>query len=196
MITADAVKELRLRSGAGMMECKRALEASGGDMEKALDVLRQKGAASVARRAGRAATEGVVEAYVHMGGKIGVLVEVNCETDFVARTDDFKTLARHLAMQIAATDPVAVDRDGVPPDVLERERQIYLAQARETGKPEAIVEKIVAGKIEKFFGDAVLLEQPFIRDPDRRVRDVVQDAAARLGENVVVRRFARFAVGA
>jgi elongation factor Ts len=196
VITADAVKELRLRSGAGMMECKRALEASAGDMEKALDVLRQKGAASVARRAGRAATEGVVEAYVHMGGKIGVLVEVNCETDFVARTDDFKTLARHLAMQIAATDPVAVDRDGVPPDVLERERQIYLAQARETGKPEAIVEKIVAGKIEKFFGDAVLLEQPFIRDPDRRVRDVVQDVAARLGENVVVRRFARFAVGA
>ncbi|HEY7460408.1 MAG TPA: translation elongation factor Ts [Gemmatimonadota bacterium] len=196
MITADAVKELRLRSGAGMMECKRALEASAGDMEKALDVLRQKGAASVARRAGRTATEGVVEAYVHMGGKIGVLVEVNCETDFVARTDDFKTLARHLAMQIAATDPVAVDRDGVPPDVLERERQIYLAQARETGKPEAIVEKIVAGKIEKFFGDAVLLEQPFIRDPDRRVRDVVQDVAARLGENVVVRRFARFAVGA
>jgi elongation factor Ts len=196
VITADAVKELRLRSGAGMMECKRALEASGGDMEKALDVLRQKGAASVARRAGRAATEGVVEAYVHMGGKIGVLVEVNCETDFVARTDDFKTLARHLAMQIAATDPVAVDRDGVPPDVLERERQIYLAQARETGKPEPIVEKIVAGKIEKFFGDAVLLEQPFIRDPDRRVRDVVQDVAARLGENVIVRRFARFAVGA
>jgi elongation factor Ts len=196
VITADAVKELRLRSGAGMMECKRALEASAGDMEKALDVLRQKGAASVARRAGRTATEGVVEAYVHMGGKIGVLVEVNCETDFVARTDDFKTLARHLAMQIAATDPVAVDRDGVPPDVLERERQIYLAQARETGKPEAIVEKIVAGKIEKFFGDAVLLEQPFIRDPDRRVRDVVQDVAARLGENVVVRRFARFAVGA
>jgi elongation factor Ts len=196
VITADAVKELRQRSGAGMMECKRALESAGGDMEKALDVLRQKGAASVARRAGRAATEGVVEAYVHLGGKIGVLVEVDCETDFVARTDDFKGLARQLAMQIAATDPLAVSRESVPTEVLEREREIYLAQARETGKPEAILEKIVAGKIEKFYGEVVLLEQPFIKDPDRRVRDVVQEVAAKVGENVVVRRFVRFAVGA
>jgi elongation factor Ts len=196
VITADAVKELRQRSGAGMMECKRALEAAGGDMERALDVLRQKGAASVARRAGRAATEGVVEAYVHLGGKIGVLIEVDCETDFVARTDDFKGLARQLAMQVAATDPLAVDRDGVPTEVLEREREIYLGQARETGKPAAVIEKIVAGKIEKFYGDVVLLEQPFIRDPDRRVRDVVQEVAAKVGENVVVRRFVRFAVGA
>lgn len=196
MITADVVKELRERSGAGMMECKRALEASGGDLEKALDVLRQKGAAGVARRAGRAATEGVVEAYVHLGGKIGVLVEVNCETDFVARTEEFKGLARHLAMQVAATDPVAVDRDGVPEELLRREREIYLTQARETGKPEHILEKIVAGKLEKFYADVVLLEQPFIRDPDRRVRDFVQDTAAKLGENVVVRRFVRFAIGA
>jgi elongation factor Ts len=196
VITADAVKELRQRSGAGMMECKRALESAGGDMEKALDVLRQKGAASAARRAGRAATEGVVEAYVHLGGKIGVLVEVDCETDFVARTDDFKALARQLAMQIAATDPLAVDRAGVPPEILEREREIYLGQARETGKPEAILEKIVAGKVEKFYGEVVLLEQPFIKDPDRRVRDVVQEVAAKVGENVVVRRFVRFAVGA
>jgi elongation factor Ts len=196
VITADAVKELRQRSGAGMMECKRALESAGGDMEKALDVLRQKGAASVARRAGRAATEGVVEAYLHLGGKIGVLVEVDCETDFVARTDDFKGLARQLAMQIAATDPLAVSRESVPTEVLEREREIYLAQARETGKPEAILEKIVAGKIEKFYGEVVLLEQPFIKDPDRRVRDVVQEVAAKVGENVVVRRFVRFAVGA
>ncbi len=196
MITADAVKELRQRSGAGMMECKRALETVGGDMEKAIDVLRQKGAASVARRAGRAAAEGVVEAYVHLGGKIAVLVEVDCETDFVARTDDFKALARQLAMQVAATDPVAVDREGVPPEVVEREREIYLSQARETGKPAAILEKIVAGKIEKFYSEVVLLEQPFIKDPDRRVRDVVQEVAAKVGENVVVRRFVRFAVGA
>ena len=196
MITADAVKELRQRSGAGMMECKRALEAAGGDLEKALDELRKKGAANVAKRAGRAAMEGVVEAYVHMGGKIGVLIEVSCETDFVARTDEFKNLARQLAMQVAAADPVAVDRDDVPPEVVEREREIYRSQARETGKPEAIVEKIVAGKLEKFYGESVLLEQPFIRDPDRRVRDLVAEVAAKLGENVVVRRFARFAVGA
>jgi elongation factor Ts len=195
-VSAQLVKELREKTGAGMMDCKKVLAEAGGDFAKAEELLRKKGLAAAAKKSSRAATEGAVASYIHMGGKIGVLVEVNCETDFVARTDDFKTLARHLAMQIAATDPVAVDRDGVPPDVLERERQIYLAQARETGKPEAIVEKIVAGKIEKFFGDAVLLEQPFIRDPDRRVRDVVQDVAARLGENVVVRRFARFAVGA
>jgi elongation factor Ts len=196
VITADAVKELRQRSGAGMMECKRALEETGGDLERALDVLRQKGAASVARRAGRAASEGVVEAYVHLGGKIGVLVELNCETDFVAKTDEFRGLARQLAMQIAATDPMAVDRDGVPGEVLEREREIYRMQARETGKPDPIVEKIVAGKLEKFYGDVVLLEQAFIRDPERRVRDVVQEVAAKVGENLVVRRFARFAVGA
>lgn len=195
MITADAVKELRRRSGAGMMECKRALEEAEGDLERALDVLRQKGAASAARRAGRVAHEGLVEAYVHPGGKIGVLVEVSCETDFVAKTDEFKLLARQLAMQVAATDPVAVDRESVPDELLQREREIYLGQARETGKPPAIVEKIVAGKIEKFYADVVLLEQPFIRDPERRVRDVVQETGAKLGENVVVRRFARFAVG-
>jgi elongation factor Ts len=196
MITADAVRELRQRSGAGMMECKRALEETAGDLEKALDLLRRKGAAGVAKRAGRSATEGVVEAYVHLGGKIGVLIEVNCETDFVARTDEFKALARQLAMQVAAADPLAVDREGVPPEVVERERAIYEEQARETGKPAAVVEKIVTGKLEKFYADAALLEQPFIRDPERRVRQVVEEAAARLGENVVVRRFVRYAVGA
>jgi len=196
MITADIVKELRQRSGVGMMECKRALEAAGGDLERALDELRKKGAAGVAKRAGRAATEGVVSAYVHLGGKIGVLIEVDCETDFVARTDEFQALARQLAMQVAAADPVAVDRASVPAEVVERERAIYESQARETGKPEAIVEKIVVGKLEKFYADAALLEQPFIRDPDRRVRDIVDETAAKLGENVVVRRFVRFAVGA
>jgi elongation factor Ts len=195
MITADAVKELRQRSGAGMMECKRALEEVGGDLEKAMDVLRKKGAAGVGKRAGRTASEGLIESYVHLGGKIGVLVEVNCETDFVARTDEFRALARHLAMQIAATDPLAVDREGVPPEIVERERTIYRDQAGQTGKPEAIVEKIATGKLEKFYQEVVLLEQTFIRDPERRVRDIVEEAAAKLGENVVVRRFVRFAVG-
>ncbi|MFN2432164.1 MAG: translation elongation factor Ts [Gemmatimonadota bacterium] len=196
MITADVVKELRQRSGAGMMECKRALEESEGDLEKAMDVLRKKGAAGVAKRAGRVASEGVVEAYVHLGGKIGVLIEVNCETDFVAKTDEFKSLARHLAMQVAAADPLSVDREAVPAEVLQRERGIYEEQARATGKPEAVVEKIVGGKVEKYYADVVLLEQPYIRDPDRKVRDVVEEAAAKLGENLVVRRFVRFAVGA
>jgi elongation factor Ts len=195
MITADAVKELRQRSGAGMMDCKRALEESGGDLERAMDVLRARGAAGVAKRAGREAREGVVEAYVHLGGKIGVLLELNCETDFVAKTDEFRTLARNLAMQVAAADPAAVDREGVPAELLERERAIYREQAEATGKPAAVVEKIVAGKLEKFYAETVLLEQPFIRDPDRTVRDLVQETAARVGENVVVRRFARFAVG-
>jgi elongation factor Ts len=195
MITADAVKELRQRSGAGMMDCKRALEESGGDLERAMDVLRARGAAGVAKRAGREAREGVVEAYVHLGGKIGVLLELNCETDFVAKTDEFRALARNLAMQVAAADPAAVDREGVPAELLERERAIYREQAEATGKPAAVVEKIVAGKLEKFYAETVLLEQPFIRDPDRTVRDLVQETAARVGENVVVRRFARFAVG-
>jgi elongation factor Ts len=195
MITADAVKELRQRSGAGMMDCKRALEESGGDLERAMDVLRARGAAGAAKRAGREAREGVVEAYVHLGGKIGVLLELNCETDFVAKTDEFRALARNLAMQVAAADPAAVDREGVPAELLERERAIYREQAEATGKPAAVVEKIVAGKLEKFYAETVLLEQPFIRDPDRTVRDLVQETAARVGENVVVRRFARFAVG-
>jgi elongation factor Ts len=195
MITADIVKELRQRSGAGMMDCKRALEEAGGDLERAMDVLRRKGAAGVAKRAGREAREGVVEAYVHLGGKIGVLLELNCETDFVAKTDEFRALARNLAMQVAATDPSAVDRESVPAELLERERAIYQEQAEATGKPAAVVEKIVAGKLEKFYAETVLLEQPFIRDPDRAVRDLIQETAAKVGENVVVRRFARFAVG-
>jgi elongation factor Ts len=195
MITADAVKELRQRSGAGMMDCKRALEESGGDLERAMDVLRARGAAGAAKRAGREAREGVVEAYVHLGGKIGVLLELNCETDFVAKTDEFRALARNLAMQVAAADPAAVDREGVPAELLERERAIYREQAEATGKPAAVVEKIVAGKLEKFYAETVLLEQPFIRDPDRTVRDLIQETAAKVGENVVVRRFARFAVG-
>ena len=195
MITADAVKELRQRSGAGMMDCKRALEESGGDLERAMDVLRSKGAAGVAKRAGREAREGVVEAYVHLGGKIGVLLELDCETDFVAKTDEFRALARNLAMQVAAADPAAVDREGVPAELLERERAIYREQAEATGKPPAVVEKIVAGKLEKFYAETVLLEQPFIRDPDRTVRDLIQETAAKVGENVVVRRVARFAVG-
>jgi elongation factor Ts len=195
VITADAVKELRQRSGAGMMDCKRALEEAGGDLERAMDVLRRKGAAGVAKRAGREAREGVVDAYVHLGGRIGVLVELDCETDFVAKTDEFRALARNLAMQIAAADPSAVDRESVPPELLERERAIYQEQAEATGKPAAVVEKIVAGKLEKFYAETVLLEQPFIRDPDRTVGDLIQETAAKVGENVVVRRFARFAVG-
>jgi len=195
-ITASQVQELRQRTGVGMMECKRALEESGGDLEKAIDLLRSRGQAKAAKAAGRATREGRVEAYIHLGGKIGVLIEVDCETDFVAKTDDFRELARSLAMQVAATNPVAVDRTGVPEELVERETEIYRQQARETGKPDDIVEKIAVGKLEKWYQDVCLLDQAYIKDPDRKVSDVVNEAVQRLGENVVVRRFTRYEVGA
>lgn len=195
-ITASQVQELRQRTGVGMMECKRALEEAAGDLEKAIDLLRSRGQAKAAKKAGRVTREGRVEAYIHLGGKIGVLIEVDCETDFVAKTDDFRDLTRSLAMQVAATNPVAVDREGMDPALVEREMEIYRQQARDTGKPDEIVDKIAAGKLEKWYQDVCLLDQAYIKDPDRKVSDVVSEAVQRLGENIVVRRFTRYEVGA
>ena len=194
-ITAKDVKELRERTGAGMMECKAALVEAGGDIEKAIDLLRAKGAAKVAKRSAREASEGSVGSYVHMGGRIGVLVEVNCETDFVARNDEFQQLVRDVAMHVAATNPAAVSREDIPSDLVERERAVYLEQMKESGKPDHIWDKIVDGKIDKFFQESALLEQPFVKNPDITVGELVTQASARTGENIVVRRFARFALG-
>ncbi|HEX6926380.1 MAG TPA: translation elongation factor Ts [Longimicrobiaceae bacterium] len=194
-ITAQDVKELRERTGAGMMECKAALTEAGGDMEKAIDILRAKGAAKAAKRSAREATEGAVGSYIHMGGKIGVLVEVNCETDFVARNDEFQQLVRDVAMHIAASNPVAVRREDISPEIVERERAVYREQMKESGKPEHIWDKIIEGKLDKFFQESALLEQPFVKNPDITVGELVTQASARTGENIVVRRFARFALG-
>lgn len=195
-ISARLVKELRDRTGAGMMDCKKALQQTGGEVEQAIDLLRSKGAAKAAKRAGKAANEGVVASYVHHGGRIGVLVELNCETDFVANTDDFRKLARDLAMHVAAADPVAVDAAGVDPAVVERERAVYLEQVAQEGKPEHIRERIVEGKMAKFYKERVLLDQKYVRDPDRSVRDLVTGVAAKTGEKIEVGRFARFQIGA
>ncbi len=194
-ITAQMVKELRERTGAPMMDCKGALAEAQGDMEKAIDVLRKKGVATAARKAGRATAEGLVGSYIHAGGRIGVLVEVNCETDFVARTDEFQALVKDIAMHIAASDPRFVRREEVTPDVLEREREIYRQQALAAGKPAAMVEKIAAGKLEKFYSEAVLLEQPFVKDPETTVGRLVAEKVGKIGENIQVRRFARFRLG-
>lgn len=194
-IDAQMVKELRERTGAGMMDCKQALQETGGDIEKSIDTLRKKGLAAAAKRAGRAAAEGAVGSYIHAGGKIGVLLEVNCETDFVARTEDFQELVRDIAMHVAAAEPRFVRRDEVTDEVLAQEREIYRAQALASGKPEAVVDKIVEGKMEKFYAQAVLLDQAFVKDPDRTVQDLVTAAVARMGENIQVRRFARFKLG-
>jgi elongation factor Ts len=194
-VSPTLVRELRERTGAGMMDCKKALTEVNGDIEKALVYLREKGLAAAAKRAGRTAADGVVASYIHAGGKIGVLIEVNCETDFVARTEDFQALVKELAMQIAAANPRYVRREEVPADVIEQERSIYAAQAANSGKPAQVIEKMVGGKVEKFFADVCLLEQPFIKDPDKQVGRLISDAVAKLGENVVVRRFARFQLG-
>ena len=194
-VSPTLVRELRERTGAGMMDCKKALTEVNGDLDKALVYLREKGLAAAAKRAGRTAADGVVASYIHAGGKIGVLIEVNCETDFVARTEDFQGLVKELAMQIAAANPRYVRREDVPSDVLEQERSIYAAQAAGSGKPAPVIEKMVNGKVEKFFADVCLLEQPFIKDPDKQVGRLISDAVAKLGENLVVRRFARFQLG-
>ena len=194
-ITAQMVKELRQKTGAGMMDCKKALEEKSGDFEAAAQYLREKGVADAARRATRATTEGAIGSYVHTGSKIGVLVEVNCETDFVARTDVFKELVKNLAMQICSENPVCMSRADVPPDLLEKERQIAETQARQTGKPEKVIEKIVQGKLENFYARVCLLEQEFIRDRNMTVQDYVNSAIAKLGENIQVRRFVRFQLG-
>ncbi len=194
-VSAAQVRELRDKTGAGMMDCKRALAETGGDLEKAVVYLREKGLAAAAKRSARAASEGLVGSYIHAGGKIGVLIEVNCETDFVARTPQFQGLVKDLAMQVAAANPRSVRRADVTADVVEAERSIYRAQAHGSGKPAAVIEKIVDGKVEKFFADVCLLEQPFIKEPQRTVGQLVTDAIAQLGENIVVRRFARFQLG-
>ena len=194
-ITAAQVKALRERTGAGMMDCKRALTATGGDIEQAIQDLRKQGIAAAAGKAGREAKEGQVAAYIQPGGRIGVLIEVGCETDFVARTDDFQTFCRELAMQIAATEAAAVRRDELEDAFVSGERAIFAAQAEQSGKPAAVAEKIVEGKMEKRLKEVVLLEQSSIRDPDRTVQDLVNEAIAKLGENIVVRRFVRFRLG-
>lgn len=194
-VSAAQVRDLRDKTGAGMMDCKRALAESGGDLERAVVYLREKGLAAAAKRSARAASEGQVGSYIHAGGKIGVLIEVNCETDFVARTPEFQALVKDLAMQVAAASPRWVRREEIAADTVEAERNIYRAQASGSGKPAAVVEKIVDGKLEKFFADTCLLEQPFIKEPQRTVGRVVTDAIAKIGENIVVRRFARFQLG-
>ena len=194
-ITADAVKELRERTGAGMMECKKALSEVAGDLDKAIDVLRKSGMARASSKAGREARQGLIHAYIHPGDQLGVLLEVDCETDFVARTDDFRDLVRNIAMQVAATNAQAVDRNGIDPDMIARERVILMDQAKTTGKPEAVLQKIVDGKIEKYYEEICLLEQPYIKDPDRKVKELVDQAIAKMGENIVVRRFSKFRIG-
>ena len=195
-ISASMVKDLREKSGAGIMDCKEALTACDGDMEKAVDFLRKKGLATATKRAGRATSEGTVQSYIHMGGKIGVMVEVNCETDFVAKTDDFIEFARNLAMHIAATNPVGIVPEDVPPAVIEREKEIYRAQALETGKPEKMLDKIAEGKLNKFFKDNCLLQQAYVRDPDKTISDYLNEVIAKTGEKIQIKRFARFQVGA
>jgi elongation factor Ts len=194
-VSASAVKELRERTGAGMMDCKKALAESGGDVQKAVDYLRQKGLAAAAKKADRVAADGAVGAYVHPGGKIGVLVEINCETDFVARTAEFQALLKDIAMQVAAANPRVVRREEVSTEEIEKERAIYRQQALDTGKPEKVVDKIVEGKIERFYSEVCLLEQSFIKDPDKNIANVINDAVARLGENIQIRRFARYHLG-
>jgi elongation factor Ts len=193
-ISADAVKELREKTGVGLMDCKRALAESNGDPEKALDILRQKGLASAAKKSGRSASQGLIGSYIHMD-KIGVMIEVNCETDFVARTDDYRDLVKDIAMHIAAANPLYVSREEVPADVIEREKEIYRAQV--IGKPAQVVEKILEGKLDKYFSDMCLLEQVFVKDPEgkKKIKDIVTEKVAKVGENIVVRRFARFQLG-
>lgn len=194
-ITAAQVKELRDRTGAGMLECKKALEEADGNLEAAIDILRAKGAARVAKRSGREAREGAIGSYVHMGGKIGVLVEVNCETDFVARTDDFQALVRDIAMHVAAANPLAVTPEGIDPEIIERERAVFMDQVKNEGKPEQLWDRIVEGKLKRFYQDNALLEQAYVKDPEITVGQLVTQMSAKTGENIVVRRFARFALG-
>lgn len=194
-ITSQMVKELRDKTNAGMMDCKKALTETTGDMEKAIDLLRQKGLAVAAKRAGRETKEGVVDCYIHGGGKLGVMVEVGCETDFVAKTDDFKAFAKNIAMHIAAVNPVAVNRDEVPAEILQREKDIYINQALESGKPQQIVEKIVAGKVEKYLAEICLMEQKYVKNPDLSVQDLLNELVAKMGENISIKKFTRFQIG-
>jgi elongation factor Ts len=194
-ITADMVKQLRDKTGAGMMECKAALAEANGNMEEAVTLLRKRGLAQAAKRAGRATGQGAIGSYIHMGGKIGVLVEVNCESDFVARTDDFNNLVREIAMHIAAADPRWVRREDVPAEAIEKEKSIYRAQMENSGKPANVLDKIIEGKLGSFYGQFVLLEQPSIRDSSQTIQQMVAQASSKTGENITVSRFVRFRVG-
>jgi elongation factor Ts len=194
-ITTSMIKELREATAAGVLDCKKALEASGGDLEKAKAHLREKGLAAAAKKADREAEEGLIEAYVHTGGRVGALIELNCETDFVARTEAFKELAHDLAMQIVGANPLYLTSEDIPPDVLEEEKNEYRTQAKGMGKPERIIERIVEGKLQKYYQEVCLMRQPFIKDDDLTVQDILTEAIAKMGENIVVRRFTRFELG-
>ncbi len=190
------VKDLREKTNVGMMDCKKALQETGGDMEKAIDLLRQRGLAKAMKRAEKEASEGMVHSYIHSGGRIGVLIEVNCETDFAAKSEDFIEFVKNIAMHIAATGPLGIGPEDVPAEVVERERAIYMAQAKESGKPDNILEKMVDGKMRKFYEDSVLLQQKYVKDPDKTVQDYLNELVAKIGEKIIVRRFARFQLGA
>jgi elongation factor Ts len=194
-ISAEQVKTLREKTGVGLMDCKEALKVSQGDMEKAVDYLREKGLAKAQKRVGRTASEGTISVYIHMGGKIATMVEVNCETDFVAKTDQFQAFAKEVAMQVTAANPSYVKRDDVPEEVKEKEKAIYRKQAQESGKPEKILDKIAEGKLDKFYQEVCLLEQPFIKNPDVTVQKLLDDLIAKMGENILVRRFVRYQLG-
>lgn len=194
-ITSQMVKELRDKTNAGMMDCKKALQENNGDMEKAIDFLRQKGLAVAAKRAGRSTSEGIIETYIHAGGKLGVMVEVGCETDFVAKTDDFINFAKDMAMHIAAVNPVALSREEVPAEVLSREKEIYTQQALDSGKPANIAEKIVEGKLAKYYAEVCLMEQKFVKDPDVTIQDKLNELVAKMGENISIKRYVRMQVG-
>ncbi|MFH1134964.1 MAG: translation elongation factor Ts [Pseudomonadota bacterium] len=194
-ITAKMVKELRDKTNAGMMDCKQALAETGGDMSKAIDFLRQKGLMTARKRAGRATKEGLVHSYIHGNGKLGVLVEVNCETDFVAKTEQFQVFVHNVAMHIAASNPICLNPEALPQDVLEKEKAIYRVQALESGKPEKVVDKIVEGRVKKFHSEVCLLEQPYVKDPSLTIKDLLNEAVAKIGENINIRRFVRFQLG-
>jgi elongation factor Ts len=194
-INAAMVKQLREKSGAGIMDCKEALTECNGDMDKSIEFLRKKGLATAQKRAGRSTSEGVVQAYIHMGGKIGVMVEVNCETDFVAKTDDFKDFAKNVAMHIAATSPVGISQEDVPQEVVDREMDIYRAQAKEMGKPDKIIDKIAEGKLSKFYKESCLMNQAYVRDPDKTITDYLNEVIAKTGERISIKRFARYQIG-
>ncbi len=194
-LSTSLIKELREKTGVGMMDCKTALKESDGDIDKSIDYLRKKGIATAKKRGGRTTSQGQVQSYIHAGGKIGVLLEVNCETDFAGKTEDFTSMVKDVAIQIAATNPIAIDRERVAEDIIEKEKEIYATQAKESGKPEKIIEKIVDGKLKKFFSEVCLLEQPFVKNPDITVKDLINEIMAKTGENIVIRRFVRFQLG-
>ena len=194
-ISATMVKQLREKTGAGMMDCKNALSECDGDMDQAVDFLRKKGLATAQKRAGRAMTEGIIHSYIHLGGKLGVLVEVNCETDFVARNEDFKEFAKNIAMHIAASNPLGIQAEDVPEDIVNKEKEIYRAQALEMGKPENVIDKIVEGKLKKFFTDNCLMNQPYVKDPDVTISDILTELIGKIGENLTIKRFVRYQIG-